>query len=216
MPEANIALIFTTSFVVALSGALMPGPLLAITISETMRRGFWAGPKLMVGHGILELALITALAAGLSEFVKNNLVSVIIGLVGGVILVAMGVMTAKQGWGKATMPTADPKVSGRSRMVVLSGILGSISNPYWFIWWITLGTIYLLWSLNAGIAGVITFFSGHILADLAWYTLVAFVIATGRKVMNDAVYRGLLGVCGLGLIVLGGYFIVSGVRFMAG
>jgi len=216
MPEATIVLIFTTSFVVALSGAMMPGPLLAITISETMRRGFWAGPKLMVGHGILGMALIAALTAGLSEFVKSNLVSIIIGLVGGIILMAMGVMTAKQGWGKTTMPTADPRVSGRSRMVVLSGILGSISNPYWFIWWITLGTIYLLWSLKAGIAGVATFFSGHILADLAWYTLVAFIIATGRKVMNDTVYRGLLLVCGLGLIVLGGYFIMSAARFLVG
>lgn len=216
MPEATIVLIFTTSFVVALSGAMMPGPLLAITISETMRRGFWAGPKLMVGHGILELALVAALAAGLSEFVKNNLVSVIIGLLGGAILMAMGVMTARQGWRKMTMPVADPKISGGSRVVVLSGILGSISNPYWFIWWITLGTIYLLWSLNAGIAGVASFFSGHILADLVWYTLVAFVIATGRKVMNDAVYRGLLMVCGVGLIVLGGYFILSAIRFTAG
>lgn len=46
----------------------MPGPLLAITISEAARRGFWAGPQLVLGHGILELALIAALAAGLSKF----------------------------------------------------------------------------------------------------------------------------------------------------
>ncbi len=72
---------------------------------------------------------------------------------------------------------------------------------------------YLLWSLNLGIAGVASFFTGHILADLAWYALVAFIVATGRKVMNDTVYRGLLIVCGLALLSLGGYFITSGVSF---
>jgi hypothetical protein len=73
---------------------------------------------------------------------------------------------------------------------------------------------YLLWSLNLGIAGVASFFTGHILADFAWYALVAFIVSTGRKVMKDAVYHGLLIVCGLALLALGGYFITAGVRFL--
>ena len=188
----------------------MPGPLLAITISEAARRGFWAGPQLVLGHGILELALIAALAAGLSEFIDNELVVIVVGLLGGTILIGMGLMTARRGWQKVTLPTASSGMR-RDRMLILSGVLASISNPYWLIWWITLGMAYLLWSLNLGIAGVASFFTGHILADLAWYALVAFIVATGRKVMNDTVYRGLLIVCGLALLSLGGYFITSAV-----
>ena len=216
MPEATIPLIFTTSFLVALSGAMMPGPVLAVTISEVARRGFWAGPLLILGHGILELVLVTALALGLSEFIRNDLVSAIIGLIGGCILLALGFLTMRRGWGRVSIPTANPQEAGRSEKVILSGILASISNPYWFIWWVTLGTVYLLWALNLGVAGVASFFTGHILADLGWYALVAFIVATGRKVMNDAVYRGLLVLCGLALIVLGGYFISAGVRFFTG
>jgi len=67
-----------------------------------------------------------------------------------------------------------------------------------------------------GIAGIASFFTGHILADLGWYALVSFIVATGRKVMNDRVYRWLLGLCGLALLVLGVYFIVSGVGFVMG
>lgn len=194
----------------------MPGPLLAITISEAARRGFWAGPKLILGHGILELALIAALAAGLSKFMENDLVPAIVGLVGGTILLGMGFMIVRRGQQKVTIPTAPSPERGRDRMLVPYGVLGSISNPYWFIWWITLGTTYLLWSLNLGLAGVASFFSGHILADLTWYALVAFIVATGRKVISNTVYRGLLIVCGLALLSLGGFFITSAVRFFTG
>jgi threonine/homoserine/homoserine lactone efflux protein len=213
VPEATYVIIFTTAFVIALSGAMMPGPLLAITISETARRGFWAGPQLILGHAILELALIAALVAGLSKFIENELVMTVVSLLGGVILLGMGFLTVRRGWHKTAIPIATSRMK-RGRTLILSGILGSVSNPYWLIWWITLGITYLLWSLNLGIAGVASFFSGHILADLVWYALVAFIVATGRKVMNDTVYRGILIACGLALFSLGGYFIASGTGFL--
>ena len=194
---------------------MMPGPLLAITISKVARRGFWAGPQLMLGHAILELALIAALAAGLSKFIDNELVMAVISLLGGAILLGMGSLALRKVWQKVKLPTA-PSEIGRGRTLVLAGILVSLSNPYWLIWWITLGMAYLLWSLNLGIAGVVTFFTGHILADVAWYALVAFIIATGRKFMNDKVYRVILLVCGLALLALSVYFITSGIRFLTG
>lgn len=59
--------IFITSFLVAFSGAVAPGPVLTITISETARRGFWAGPLIIVGHGILELILFIAIFFGFNR-----------------------------------------------------------------------------------------------------------------------------------------------------
>ncbi len=215
MPEATLVIIFSTSFMVGLSGALMPGPLLALTVGEVARRGFWAGPLLILGHGILELALVVALVAGLSRLVGNNLVSGVVGIVGGLVLLAMGFATLRTAWQGATLPVAGSGTR-RSGTLVVSGVIVSIANPYWFIWWVTLGTTYLLWALKVGIAGVALFFSGHILADLGWYALVAFVIATGRRGLNAAAYRWLLVVCGLALLVLGGYFIASGIRFLRG
>jgi len=73
---------------------------------------------------------------------------------------------------------------------------------------------WLLWSLKLGIAGVASFFTGHILADLTWYALVAFIIATGRKIISDTAYHWLLLACGLALVALGGYFTASGIKFL--
>ncbi|MDY6911044.1 MAG: LysE family transporter, partial [Chloroflexota bacterium] len=123
---------------------------------------------------------------------------------------------ARQGWNKIPMPTASSAGQIQSKAMVLSGIIGSMSNPYWFIWWATIGMTYLLWALKIGTAGVASFFTGHILADLTWYTLISFIVVSGKRIMNDLTYHWLLMVCGTMLVGLGSYFIISGVRFLTG
>ena len=65
----------------------------------------------------------------------------------------------------------------KQKNLVLTGILLSIANPYWFIWWATIGMGYIMYSVKFGLPGIISFFAGHILADLAWYYLVSFSVA---------------------------------------
>jgi threonine/homoserine/homoserine lactone efflux protein len=193
----------------------MPGPLLAYTISASARYGFWAGPLLILGHAILELTLIIVLVLGLDRFIKSDWVTSIIGMVGGIILIGMGLIMFRQGWRKVPLPLEVSASVAENRKLVISGILVSMSNPYWFLWWATIGVTYLLWSLELGTAGIASFFTGHILADLVWYALVAFIVATGRKAFNDTVYSCLLMVCGVVLVGLGGYFVISGINFLA-
>ena len=64
----SLIAIFTSSFIIALSGALMPGPLLTFTVSESPQRGAITGPLVILGHGILELALVLALLSGMAPF----------------------------------------------------------------------------------------------------------------------------------------------------
>ncbi len=71
-----------TSFIVALSGALMPGPLLTLTVGEAARRGFWAGPLIIVGHALLELALVLLLLAGVGVWLHRPLILGLVGVVG--------------------------------------------------------------------------------------------------------------------------------------
>ena len=78
--------IFVSSFVIALSGAMMPGTLLTVTISESSRRGFIAGPLLILGHGILELSLLIAILLGLAPLFTQEWFFIVISLAGGGIL----------------------------------------------------------------------------------------------------------------------------------
>ena len=103
--EMAIALlvIFATSFVVALSGALMPGPLLTITVSESARRGWIAGPLIILGHGILELLLVVAISFGFGEALTRGHVLSSISVIGGAILFWMGWSMLRMARRKGTM-----------------------------------------------------------------------------------------------------------------
>ena len=203
----SLIAIFSSSFVIALSGALMPGPLLTVTVSESTQRGAIAGPLMILGHAILELSLVLALLSGLAPFLKRDEVFVVIALVGGCILFWMAVSMFR------SLSTLRLELTGeqqKPRNLVLAGILMSIANPYWTIWWATIGLGYILHSVKFGIAGVIAFFIGHIMADLAWYALISFSVAKGRSLFNDTIYRRLIAGCALFLVIFAGYFFYSG------
>ena len=82
------------------------------------------------------------------------------------------------------------------------------------IWWASVGTKLTADSLDAGFAGPVAVFGGHIISDLAWLTLMAWLVHSGRRWFGRRAYRGLLAVCGLFLVGLGAYFVGSGIVFL--
>lgn len=201
----SLVLIAFSSFVIALSGALVPGPLFSITIAESAKRGATAGPLIIIGHGILELSLVVLIILGIAPFLTAPLTRTVISMIGGIVLMYMGYRLIKDAR-NAHFSTAGKKTQ-KGIHPILSGIIGSISNPYWIIWWVTIGMGYLVSSLKFGMLGVAVFFTGHITADLGWYSIISFAVAKGKRVIGDKGYRVLLYICGAFLIVFGVWFV---------
>jgi len=201
--------IFFSSVVIALSGAMMPGPMLTATISESSRRGIWTGPLIVAGHGILELALLIALMVGLAPLLLQDGVFTVIALAGSVILVWMAYGIFR------SLPTlrlewrASEERQGR---LLLYGVLTSLANPYWYIWWATIGLGYIAQCRMAGMPGIAAFFAGHLLGDLAFYSLVSVTVAKGSSFLSDRLYRQVLGACAVFLVGFAGYFAFAGLR----
>jgi len=191
----------------------MPGPLLAVTISESARRGAIAGPLLMVGHMILEAVLVAAVVLGLASFLKNDSVIGVVGLLGGTVMCWMGLDMLRAVRGGITL-RAETGKPGRIHPIA-AGIVVSLSNPYWIIWWVTIGMAYIFMGLEFGFVGLIVFFCGHILSDFVWYTFVSVSIAKGRRMLSDRLYRGVLGACALFLITFGVRFLASGIGLLS-
>ena len=199
--------IFVSSFIIALSGALMPGPLLTVTISESSQRGFIMGPMLIAGHAILELVLVAALLLGLAPFFQLPEVFVVSAIGGALILfwMAFGMFRSLPSLHLSLEVNND-----RRNHPMISGILMSVANPYWIIWWATIGLGYILYSWQFGLWGIVFFFTGHILADLSWYSLVSAAVAGGKNFLTDRLYRGLIMACAIFLVVFAGYFAYAG------
>jgi threonine/homoserine/homoserine lactone efflux protein len=209
---SGLFFLFWSAFVAALSGALMPGPVLTATISEVMKRGFKAGPLIVVGHAILELTLLAAVVGGLGVWIQRNVVMGALGIGGGMVLLIMGAQMALTA-GAAADQALHAKADSRSaiRGPALTGILTSLSNPYWALWWATTGLCLVSLALKNGLLGLVSFYCGHVLADLAWYSLVALAVSSGRRLCPRTVYVGLIISCGIVLAGLGVYFFKTGV-----
>ncbi|HTY45908.1 MAG TPA: LysE family transporter [Patescibacteria group bacterium] len=198
--------IFLASFTIALSGALAPGPLLATVIYESSRQGFKSGPLLILGHALLEMLLVILLILGLSRLINNPPALKTIALAGSLILVYFGIRMIASLPGLALVAPDPARAPAPSKNLVFTGASVSIANPYWTIWWLSIGLGLVLAAQKKGMIAVGAFFLGHILADLGWYSCVSLAISKTQRFISQRAYKGLLCICALALIGFGIYF----------
>ncbi|MBA4419090.1 MAG: lysine transporter LysE [Syntrophus sp. (in: bacteria)] len=207
----NLFGLLSIGFIMGLTGAMAPGPLLTLVINESAKRGGIAGPMITLGHGVLEAALLFLIVLGLGNLLNNSTLLAAIALGGGIVLIYMGWATIK-GLKNYNISVTGSATSGGLHPVV-SGIIISISNPYWFIWWVTIGMGYVMFAKESGIPGIIAFFIGHISSDLVWYSFVSYSVHLGGRYLNQKVLKGVLFSCSLFMILFGFYFIVRSYTF---
>ena len=216
MSAGALLLAFGTSFLVGFSGAASPGPLLALDIRESSRRGFWAGPYVATGHALVELLIVVLLLVGLGPLLSIPAVASAIGILGGAFLLWMAWSIARhpqQGAPSTVVPLTH--AHGTPYQPVVGGALVTLSNPFWFLWWMTVGAALMSRSYGLGLVGVSAFYLGHILSDYSWYSLVSLAVATGRRLMTPRVYAGIMLACAAFLAGMGGYFIFTGAMGLA-
>jgi threonine/homoserine/homoserine lactone efflux protein len=199
----DLVSIFLVSFTIALSGALMPGTLLTAVISESAKHGFKSGPLIIIGHALTEALMIGLIILGFARFINKSQVVFYISIIGSLILFYFGtgmlISAPRLSLGSKGKPS-------KSSNLILLGITMSITNPYWSIWWLTIGLGLALASQKQGILAVLIFFLGHISADFGWYSAVSLGISRGKKFLSDKIYRGIIFLCGIALIGFGIYF----------
>lgn len=193
---------------------MMPGPVLTVTVSECYKKGFWAGPLIVLGHALLELALVVGLVLGLHKVLEQGNIVGLIGIGGGLFLLWMGYDITKSALKKRISLDMHAEMANPRVGPIMAGITVSLSNPYWTIWWITVGAGFVLKSLKYNFLGLAMFYSGHIFSDLVWYSLISLAVVTGKKFLSDRIYRGILVCCGLFLIGMAVFFTYSGIRFL--
>ena len=198
------------SMLVAFSGAIVPGPLFAVTLEQALRVGWSAGLWLCVGHLLVELALVIAISAGLGSVLQRPSVTRLVGVVGGMVLCyfAWGMLTTALSGHLAPAQSAGHAAMSIG-MLIGQGALLSVTNPYWHLWWATAGIGLIAHQTGRyGRRAWTAFFIGHELGDFIWYVAVSTVIAVSRHFFSASVHRGLILICGAGIALLGVTFLV--------
>jgi threonine/homoserine/homoserine lactone efflux protein len=202
--------LLVASFLAALAGAVSPGPVFAVTVAESVKRGYRAGPLIVSGHFILEAIIVSVLFLGMGSLLASEPAGIAIGYGGGGALISMGIYLA---WSSRNIRLQAER-SGSHRFSsygsIVSGFLTSCSNPYVPLWWIAIGVPIMYKSLEiAGVLGFALFLIGHGAADMGWFSSIAYCVDRGRRFMSDRFLRYLVVGSALFMVGLGIYFIGS-------
>ncbi|MDP8213815.1 MAG: LysE family transporter [Candidatus Euphemobacter frigidus] len=204
--------IFGLAFILALTGAIAPGPVLVLVIGQVLARGISAAFFIMLGHALLESLLILGLARGMKNLIADRRVRSVLGMVGGLVLLWMGWDLFHQPGVMKLSGNGVEAISGVK--LVLAGIGVSLSNPYFTGWWATVGTGQVASLKLKSVWDYSIFFIGHELGDLAWYLFVAVMVAAGRGWLEGENYRIVMKVSAVIILLFGGAFLILSIGLL--
>lgn len=199
-----------TAGVIALSGAMAPGPYLTVTIARTVRSGPRSAALMLVGHALLEAALLVGFAFGLQTFLRLPVVLRTLSLAGGALLLWMGFDLLRGAWTGAIVRDLNVAETTSRLDPVTEGAAVSLSNPYWLLWWVTIGAALAAQGLAMGPVGIFAFWLGHELGDIAWYAFVIIAVAKGHHLLPPRAYRLIMGGLAVFLLALAVRFLLVG------
>ena len=193
--------------VISFSGVMMPGPMFAVTLAKSYRSP-WAGTQISLGHAVIEVPLILLIYFGFAQFFENSLVQLLLSVLGGGMIFWLGI----------AMFRARTEVVQKGKDLpynaFVAGILTSGFNPFFLVWWATIGSMLVMKFLDFGTTGLIVFIVVHWLCDLGWLSLISILVYRTHSLWGRKFQEGLFIACSLLLVGFGGWFLISGLQLV--
>ena len=191
--------------VISFSGVMMPGPMFAVALAKSYKSQ-WAGAYLSFGHAVIEVPLILLIYFGVAQFFQNNMVQLVLSVVGGCMIVWMGI-SMYRARAEVVHKGKDLPYSAFTAGIIMSGL-----NPFFLLWWVTIGSMLIMRFLEFGLVGLIIFIIVHWLCDLVWLSFVSFTVYRTQSLWKRKLHEWLFIVCSLILVGFGVWFMVSGIQ----
>ena len=189
--------------IISCSGAMQPGPVTATAIAMGARSRY-AGPLIAVGHGIIEFPLMVVIILGMGKYFRLPKVQIAIGLAGGVFLILMAMQALL-----SVKARADAQPKALAGKPILAGIILSATNPYFLLWWATVGLALATQAAKWGVWAFALFALGHWSVDLVWLQILSWASFRGSLLLGPRVQQIVLLVCSLAIFGFGVFFIYT-------
>ncbi|HSA97463.1 MAG TPA: LysE family transporter [Candidatus Nitrosotenuis sp.] len=176
--------------VISASGVMSPGPLFFATVANGIERGARTGFKIALGHTAVELPLVILIGLGVLSLGETPQIRTLIGILGAISIFGFAVLQMR------SILKKNPGQHKSKYGSFLTGVLLTGLNPFFLVWWFTIGfklisDALLLWSM----VGILVMFGLHIWMDYAWLGLVSFLSSRGRGILSNKRYK----ICMIGI-----------------
>jgi threonine/homoserine/homoserine lactone efflux protein len=199
----NLLFFLIEVVVISLSGVMAPGPVTAAAIGMGTRSRY-AGPLIAVGHGIVEFPLMILIVLGVGRILELPTAQIVIGLAGGAFLLIMAIQMLK------SLRSAEKQQAQVTKSApVLAGIILSAGNPYFLLWWATIGLALATTATGIGIWAFVLFAIVHWLCDLVWLSALSWASFKGSVLLGPQGMRIVLMICSAALLVFGLFFVYN-------
>ena len=191
--------------IISASGVMSPGPLFAANITYGLREGVKAGIKIAIGHSIVELPLVILLGIGVFSLEIFPEFRTIISIFGAITLFGFAGIQITTVLKKKKNILNKPKQGP-----IVTGILLSALNPFFIVWWLTIGfklisDAMLIWAF----AGILIVFVLHIWMDFAWLGITAFLASKSKRIISNKNYKIMVLGLSMTLIYFGITFLID-------
>jgi len=209
----NLLNFIVTVVVVTASGALAPGPMFFGLLIHGSKQGARSGISAAIGHTMVELPLVLALALGLLAAASQPSIKIAIGLVGGIGLIGFGMFQIYGTIKRKPISSEKPKPKRLPASSLLLGIALTGLNPYFILWWLTIGSVIIIQALAfAAILGVLIMYLAHVWMDYAFLTTIAHLGKKGEAIVGSRYYKLVLVGFGVILVYYGATFVLGAIK----
>lgn len=189
--------------IISLSGATAPGPVTTAAIAMGSRSRY-AGALIALGHAIVEFPVMLLIILGMAKILQSPKTQIAIGLAGGTFLLIMAIHMLK-----SITKTKIQHDKTSKQKPILTGIILSAGNPYFILWWATVGLTLATTAGNLGIWAFALFVIVHWLIDLIWLQALSWASFKGTKLLGQKSQRIVLIICSIALLFFGLFFIYN-------
>jgi threonine/homoserine/homoserine lactone efflux protein len=184
---------------VSASGALSPGPLTIATIALGARGGWRSGILVSLGHTFFELPYLVVLVFAfnvLTGFLKAS--TSILAVVGALVILYFAYLLLRDAYRGVNLNTSNTLISTNPLIV---GFMFTALNPYFLIWWLSIGMTLIAQIQNIGLTSLVIIYPAHVWLDFAWLSIVAGLSKRGSKALSLRGQRIMLATLGVILII---------------
>jgi len=190
-----------STIVVSASGVLSPGPLTASAVAIGTKRFAKGGFLIAFGHMLFEFPYVMILASLYSSigfFLKDINVGYALTIIILLFILFFSYLTIREGITVIKSGAERIEKSGSYAFnPILIGIALTGFNPYFLLWWLSIGLPLIRLSMKMGFPLLLLMYGSHVWMDYFWLTLMGFAGENGVKMLKTKGYGILLIALGL-------------------